>query len=337
MYGYVAVSYRFQEVPEIGVKENATVETVTASRAYVLITPAKDEEASIGETIASVIGQSVLALQWVIVSDASTDRTEEIVRLAAAQNPWIRLVCLRSHQRRSFASVVHATEAGVKALTVDNYHYIGLLDADIRLEPTYFERVIERFESSPRLGLAGGMVLDVGESKNGPPRNCLDVPGAAQFFRRECFEQLGGLLAIPDGGWDALTCARARMLGYETNLFTDLVIDHLKRRNTGEGGVLAGKWQLGVRDHALGYHPVFEFFKCMDRVLDPPMIVGTAVWLAGYCLAVLRGRKRSVPDDLMRYMRSEQMERLKRAFRWKVGEAGTCSGYPASRSRTKAR
>ena len=131
----------------------------------------------------------------------------------------------------------------MRALTVKDYEFIGLLDSDLRFQPDYFARVLEQFEKSPRLGLAGGVAQDLGTADQGLPRNREDVPGATQFFRRICFESLGGLLAIPEGGWDALTCARSRMIGYETRLLTDLIVDHLKPRNISEGGALRRLWR----------------------------------------------------------------------------------------------
>ena len=47
---------------------------------YVLITPARNEEAFIEKTIQSVVSQTILPAKWVIVSDGSTDRTDEIVK-----------------------------------------------------------------------------------------------------------------------------------------------------------------------------------------------------------------------------------------------------------------
>src|SRR5437762_2712355 len=47
-------------------------------KTYVLITPARNEEAYIGQTIDSVVAQSHRPSAWVIVSDGSTDRTDGI-------------------------------------------------------------------------------------------------------------------------------------------------------------------------------------------------------------------------------------------------------------------
>ena len=47
---------------------------------YVLITPARDEEAHIEKTIQAVISQTILPLKWIIVSDSSVDETDEIIK-----------------------------------------------------------------------------------------------------------------------------------------------------------------------------------------------------------------------------------------------------------------
>ena len=277
---------------------------------YVLITPARNEEAFIGETLAAVNRQSVRPAEWIIVSDGSTDGTDRLVLEASAKWPWIRLVPLAPRDSHCFAAVVRATEIGLAALQTTDYEFIGLLDADVRFEPDYFARVLAAFEDSPTLGLAGGVVLDVGRPRHERPRNQMDVPGAVQFFRRECFESLGGLLAIPEGGWDALTCARARQLGYDTRLLMDLVVEHLKPRNAAKGGVFRRNWQLGARDRALGYHPLFEFIKCIARWNEAPVLAATTARALGFVSAGISGTPRLIPDDLRLFVQREQLTRL---------------------------
>ena len=155
-------------------------------------------------------------------------------------------------------------------------------------------------------------MIDIGTPRDRLPRNRQDVPGAVQFFRRECFESLGGLIAIPEGGWDALTCAVARLRGYETRLFTDLIVDHHKPRNIAHGGQLRRRWQLGVRDYGLGYHPLFEFVKCCGKVHHHPLVFGALAWWLGYCSAMLHRRRRLVPAELVAFVRREQASRLRR-------------------------
>jgi poly-beta-1,6-N-acetyl-D-glucosamine synthase len=281
---------------------------------YVLVTPVRDEEATIGRTIASVVAQTLRPREWVIVSDGSTDRTDEIIRTAAAEHSWIRLLPLTPRPGRSFAAVVLNTETGIRHLDFKGYQFLGLLDSDVEFQSDYFEEMIRRFVAEPALGLAGGVVIDVGLPRDKFPRNRIDVPGAVQFFRRECFEAIGGLVPVPEGGWDGLTCAMARMKGYRTRLFTDLVVDHLKPRNISQGGVVRRKWQMGVRDYVLGYHPLFELVKCVSRLRDRPLIVGAFAWWVGYVGSALARRERMIAPEVVAHVRQEQMERVRSMF-----------------------
>jgi biofilm PGA synthesis N-glycosyltransferase PgaC len=276
---------------------------------YVLVTPARNEAATIEETIKSVISQTVLPLEWIIVSDGSTDRMNEIVLDYSSTHPFIRLLSLGSRPSRNFASVVFATESGVNALTIKSYSFIGLLDADVRFRADYFERLIERFRSSPRLGLAGGLVLDIND-KSTPGRYLGDVAGAVQFFTKDCFDSIGGLVAIPEGGWDAITNVQARANGYSTQTFSDLVVDHLKPRNIAEGGPIRRKWQLGIRDYALGYHPIFEFAKCIDRWTEGPLLVSALARWSGFCWATISRRPHTLTRSMIAKVRQEQIRRM---------------------------
>lgn len=278
---------------------------------YVLVTPTKDEQKTIGETLASVISQSIRPAEWVIVSDGSTDRTDSMIQAAMAEHPWITLIKLPPREGRCFGAVARATTLATERLSASDYEFIGLLDSDLRFAPSYFESVIAEFRANPKLGLAGGRVLDPGERADTKPDNTWDVPGAVQFFRRKCFESLREIHAIPEGGWDMLTCVEARMNGYETALLTGLVVDHLKPRNIAHGGLISRRWQCGVRDYVLGYHPLFETVKCLRRIRQSPVIVSAASWWIGYVSAALTRKPRSIPADLLAHIHREQLHRLK--------------------------
>jgi glycosyltransferase involved in cell wall biosynthesis len=284
---------------------------MTGSNRYVLITPTRDEEKTIGRTIASVVSQTILPVEWLIVNDGSTDGTEALVENARLDHPWIRLIQLPPRAERCFGAVAKATKIAVENLTITDYGYIGLLDSDVEFSPIYFESVIREFEANSRLGLAGGWVLDADENPNIPPDNLRDVPGAVQFFRRDCFESLSGIHVIPEGGWDMLTCAEARMNGYETVLLTSLKVDHLKPRNIAYGGIFSRRWQYGIRDYVLGYHPLFETVKCIGRLREPPLVISAACWWMGYMSAAITRKERRIPSDLLAHIRSEQLLRLK--------------------------
>jgi glycosyltransferase involved in cell wall biosynthesis len=280
---------------------------------YVLVTPVRDEVNTIRKTLEAVAGQTHRPAEWVIVSDSSTDGTDEIITDFARSEKWIKLIRRdRNNSPRSFAAVVKNTELGIGLLETVDYSFIGLLDADVSFQSEYFERLIGYFDRNPRLGLAGGVVVDVGSENRHGPRNGLDVPGAVQFFRRDCFLSLGGLIPVPEGGWDGITCATARMNGYETQLVRDLIVDHLKPRNSCEGNRFRRYFQFGVRDYAVGYSLTFATIKWVSRAADAPAILGATAALLGYFSAALHRRPRIVPAHIVRFIRTEQRLRLVR-------------------------
>ena len=122
---------------------------------YALITPARNEEQTLGQTIAAVAAQTIPPARWVIVDDGSTDRTAQLAAAAAAQYPWIRLVQRPPRKERHFAGKVHAVNAGLAALADLPYDLVGNLDADVSFAPDYMAFLLERFAAQPRLGVAG--------------------------------------------------------------------------------------------------------------------------------------------------------------------------------------
>ena len=121
-------------------------------RKYVLVTAAYNEEAFIEGTIRSIVNQSVQPLRWVIVSDGSSDRTDEIIKRHAAKHDFIRFLRVTRAPGRSFGSKVRALQAGVQLLEGTNADFIGNLDADVSLGSSYFEDLIAHFERRPMLG-----------------------------------------------------------------------------------------------------------------------------------------------------------------------------------------
>src|SRR5580700_9166051 len=117
---------------------------MTTLPTYVLVTPARNEAQFIELTIESVVAQVTLPRKWVIVSDGSTDGTDEIVSRYAAQHPWIELVRMPERKERHFAGKVQAFNAG-RARVVDmDFAVIGNLDADVSFGADHFRFLIRK-------------------------------------------------------------------------------------------------------------------------------------------------------------------------------------------------
>jgi glycosyltransferase involved in cell wall biosynthesis len=293
-------------------------------RTYVLVTAAYNEEALIGKAIASIVAQTCPPKEWVIVSDGSTDRTDEIVRQYEEECDFIRLLSLRTPHARDFAAQVNAINSGVNSLTTSEYQFIGNLDADVTFEPTYYENLLQKFEQDPRLGLAGGYIQEK-HGRNFTVRrtnSTASVAHAVQLFRRECFESIGGYTPLQYGGPDWYAEVSLRMRGWGVRSFPDLPVFHHRPTGTADQ-LLRHRFRQGRLDFSLGSHPLFEIVKCLKRVPEKPAVTGAISRLAGFCWSYVRKQPRSVPRDFVSFLRREQLDRLL-AFS-KLGKRDTVS------------
>jgi len=289
------------------------VETNMSNR-YILLTAAKNEADYIGQTIDSVLRQSVRPTAWFIVDDGSTDQTAEIVQGFANRNRFIHLLSSGTQTRRSFGSKDKAINAAYEAAKKLSFDFIGILDADIAFEQRdYYECILGKFHGNPRLGIAGGFIY---ERPNGTWQcrkgNSVDsVAGGMQLFRRACYEQIGGYVPMHYGGEDWLAQIDARMAGWEVLACPEYHVLHY-RPTSSAGGHWRGLFRLGMMDASFGSHPAFELLKCGRRITAPPVLAGSLLRLSGYLWWKLSGRKPLLAPDKVAFLRREQMAKMRR-------------------------
>ncbi|SRR5579871_311030 len=289
-------------------------------RSYVLVTAAYNEGTLIENTIHSVISQQCLPAKWLVVSDGSTDETDTIVARYAAEFKFIQLYRLTLDHPRNFAAQAYAINAGISKLVQEDFEFIGNLDADITLAPSYFANLLQKFSDDPRLGLGGGLIHERcsdGVFRSRRDNRVSSVAHAVQLFRRACFQDVGGgYLPLPFGAPDTYAEVTARMRGWHVSSFPDL--EALHHRATGSaGGLVRGCFRQGRMDHSLGTLPLFEICKVLRRVNLNPRVIGAAARLMGFLFSYYRGDKRAVPDEFIAFFRHEQSTRLLNLFRIK--------------------
>jgi glycosyltransferase involved in cell wall biosynthesis len=279
--------------------------------AYVIITPAHNEEAFIEQTIKSVIAQTVLPLRWVIVNDGSVDHTADIVRKYTAQHNFIKLVDFERKEGRDFGKKVAAFNRGLAEMHGLTYDYIGNLDADISFEPNYYESILREFKNDLQLGIAGGMIDSYIGDKFICQNVALDsVGGQVQLFRRECFEQIGGYIPLPHGGIDAAAEITARMRGWSVRTFPKYRVLEHRRTGWAAGRPFASKIEEGKRMYLLGYAFSFFILRCVYRVMERPRILGSIGALYGYMRLFIRHKPILLPAEVVEYLRTEQRGKL---------------------------
>jgi glycosyltransferase involved in cell wall biosynthesis len=283
--------------------------------AYVLMTAAHNEELFIEKTILSVLAQTSQPQRWVIVSDNSSDKTDQIVETYAEKYGFIRFLRITRPPGRSFGLKVLALREGVKLLDDTAFDFIGNLDADVSLEPSYFEDLLRHFERDARLGLAAGFIQEerAGQFRNRRSNRIDSVPHAAQLVRRECYEEIGGYAVLKYGGedWYAQICAK--MKGWHAEAIPSLPVFHY--RHTGAGtSLIRAQYRLGQLDYCFGSDPLFEILKCLGRLCEKPLFVAGIVRFAAFSWCYACRDKRYVSSEVAAFLRTEQRSKVSLLF-----------------------
>lgn len=276
---------------------------------YVVISPVRNEERFIERTIHSVVNQTVLPKQWIIVDDGSTDMTKKIVEKYAQLHPWIILV---ERKNRGFdklgAGVVEAFYEGLSHVNVD-YDYLVKLDGDLSFEHDYFEYMLKKFECVPGMGMASGqsyVPLNGTLIWEDTPED--HVKGLLCMYKKECFQAIGGLL--PSLGWDTVDEIRARMLGWRTRSFKEKRIIHYRPLGS-KGGALKGHMRHGYIAYLIGNHPLYVGIRCLYRLSGKPFIIGSCAYLLGYLKGYFKKADKVVTKEEGNFYRQEQLRKLR--------------------------
>lgn len=280
--------------------------------AYVLITPARNEEGLIERTIVSMVNQTILPAKWVIVDDGSSDRTPDIVEGYTKRYPWMELVRRSQRKDRNFAGKVHAFKDGLARVEHLQAEFIGNLDADISFGPDHFEFLLGRMIADPELGIAGtAYTQEDWDSTRDSFEGQTSVHGACQLFRARCYQDIGGYQPSRAGGIDWMAVTTARMKGWRTRNFPERRFHHPRLMGTAQRTALEASFDYGKKDYLLGGSPIWELFRAGYQMTQKPRFVGGLALLVGYCCAALQRIERPVSSELMVFHRREQMTKLR--------------------------
>jgi hypothetical protein len=283
---------------------------------YVLITPARNESDYIEFTLKSVTDQTYRPLRWVIVSDGSTDGTDEIVRRYAAEHPWIELLRMPERKERHFAGKVLAFNAGLNRVQDLPYQVIGNLDGDLSFDREYFRFLVQKLTEDASLGLVGTPFREDGTTPVYDYRivGLEHVSGCCQLFRRECFEGIGGYVPVKGGGIDHIAVLTARMKGWKTRTFTETACFHHRKIGTAGSNGLTLRFKTGEKDYLHGGHPLWEMLRAAYQMGKKPFLVGGLTLGAGYLWGMMRRLQRPITPEMVAFRRHEQMQRLRKLF-----------------------
>jgi poly-beta-1,6-N-acetyl-D-glucosamine synthase len=290
---------------------------MNSSSRYVLISPCRNEAEFMRQTIESVLLQTLRPLEWVIVDDGSTDSTAEILAGYAARHAWIRIVTRADRGRRSVGpGVIDAFYAGYQALASESYEFLCKLDLDLRLPPRYFEILVERMNTMPLLASCSGKAYLEQDGQLVHERHGDDTSiGASKFYRRECFERIGGF--VREVMWDGIDCHQCRMHGWIACSWDEpeLRFVHLRPMGTSQRSVYAGRMRHGQGQYFMGTGLVYMAASALARMNQKPYVLGSLAMLWGWLQSALQRKPRFENPEFRRFLRDYHRRVLLRGKR----------------------
>ena len=223
-----------------------------------VLIPARNEEAGIAACVEAVLANVNVTLEVIVLDDASTDRTAEIVRAIAARDPRVR-VEPAPPLPPGWAGKQHACFALSKLARYDTFTF---LDADVRLGDTALSR-LHGFLQSSGAALVSGFprqetktfleilivplinwlllsYLPIARMRKSLQQGL--AAGCGQWFMtaREAYQKVGGHAAVKNSFHDGIKLPRAyRAAGFKTD-FCDATADATCRMYRSAGQVWNG-------------------------------------------------------------------------------------------------
>ncbi len=280
------------------------------SRRYLLISPCRDEAQYIRRTLDSVAAQSVPPALWIVVDDGSTDATPAILDEYAARLPYLRIVRRTDRGMRQVGpGVIEAFYAGLDTVELADFDYLCKLDMDLDLPAGYFERLMERMESNPRIGTTSGKPWFVHPHGGSlVPEICGDEMsvGMTKFYRVACFKEIGGF--VRQVMWDGIDCHRARMLGWiaESRDEESIRFVHLRPQGASQKGIWTGRVRAGFGQYFMGTSPLYYLAVSAYRLPAHPAVIGSVAMLWGYFRSWLKGLPRYEDAEFRKFLRTFQ-------------------------------
>ena len=277
---------------------------------YVLISPCRDEAEYMRRTLDSVMAQSIPPALWVVVDDGSTDDSPAVLESYRARIPYLKIIRRANRGRRSVGpGVIEAFYAGLETVALEEFDYVCKLDLDLDLPPRYFERLMERMDSNPRLGTTSGKPYFIApRSGKRVAEVCGDEMsvGMTKFYRAQCFREIGGF--VRQVMWDGIDCHRCRMLGWVAESVDEeaLRFIHLRPMGSSQKGIWTGRVRSGYGQYFMGTAPAYFVASTTFRLAKHPIFVGSIAMLWGYFLSALRGVERYDDLEFRKFLRRYQ-------------------------------
>ena len=271
---------------------------LTATPLISVVMPVHNALPFLGESIKSILEQTLIDFEFVILDDASTDGSLEVLREWSIRDKRIQLH--ESKKKLGLAGSSNAVTVKARAPIV------ARMDADDIAHPDRLRRQWNAIESRPDVAVIGTLCNGIDASgREVRPRDrwrlvrrsgYLPFPHGSAMFRREVFDQVGGYDETSYGGEDrdlfSRMAARGRVLTLPDVLYSYRYHSNnatlfngtraVDEKHSHNGDALAAFYMLGAMrlwagDPPMLLEPMLEK-ESLKWNLKTLMILVSAVW-----------------------------------------------------------
>jgi biofilm PGA synthesis N-glycosyltransferase PgaC len=269
---------------------------------YAIITPARNEAENLPRLAGCLREQTLPPAEWVIVDNGSTDDTKAVAERIAAEAPSVRVVDSPGEASPTRGGpVARAFSAGIGRVSAC-IDVVIKVDADITVEPDYFEQLVREFEDDPSLGIASGICLELVDGSWMARHVTGDrVRGASRAYRRSCLEDVMPLENRP--GWDGIDEVRAIARGWRTGSIQSLAFYHHRKVGERDRSRRRQLYETGRANYYGGYRPSYLVLRALYRACREPAALAL---IAGYAAAAIAREPRCSDPVALAYLRREQ-------------------------------
>jgi glycosyltransferase involved in cell wall biosynthesis len=271
-----------------------------------VVIPAHNEAEFLPKTLQSLIDQTLVPTQIIVVNDASTDSTQTVINNFSENYPFIKSVQTNAVSAHAPGSkVVQAFYKGFD-LVKNDYNIICKFDADLIFPSNYIQRIVGIFENNKQCGIAGGFcyIKKNNEWSLESLTNPDHIRGALKAYRKECFEAIGGIKS--EMGWDTVDELLAKYNGWAVITDESLHVKHLKP--TGKVYSKSARYKQGEAFYRMRYGFLLTIIAATKLAFKKKKIHILFDSLNGYRIA----KKKNLP-----FIVSEDEGKFIRAHRWK--------------------
>ena len=279
-----------------------------------IVTPACNEEKNLSSLIDSMVLQSHLPIEWIIVDDGSIDNTSNVIKQAAMNYSWIKYLRKEKKDLRAPGrSVMETFYFGLQNKSSAIYDIIMKLDADLVLPKHYLSEIVDVFSKNSQVGICGGVcVIKVnGEYIIEEETNLDHIRGALKAYRRTCFEEIGGL--VQKMGWDTVDEHHARFKKWDVCVRTDLQVVH-QRATHQEYGYIKAAFRNGKMLYSIRMDVVLVIGNAIKKVFKFPYFLLGISMFVGYLFAFVTRHERIVNKDLGNFIRRYRYKKIFQRF-----------------------